>query len=66
MVPEEIGRDGIASHRLRHPDPVAPVFLRYSCGVHLTADYLERFAVEKKFFACQGTNVVLTVLSLNC
>ena len=51
VVPEDVGRDRVAAHRLRHADAMAPVLRRDARRVHLAGDHLERLAVEQEVVA---------------
>ena len=48
LIPEEVHRNGVTPHRPGHPDPVTPVFTRYTGRMHLAADDLERLTVQCK------------------
>ena len=58
MVPEDVGGDGVAAHGLRHPDPVRPVLRGDPRGVQLTADHLERRAVQQEVGRTQREGVL--------
>ncbi len=56
-VPEDVGGDRVAAHRLRHPDAVAPVLRRDARRVHLAGNDLEGLPVEQEVFAAHRERV---------
>jgi hypothetical protein len=65
IVPEDVQRDRVHAHRLRHADPLPPVLDRNARRVHLTRDDLEGFSVENEIVLAQGKGVALTPGSLS-
>ena len=59
VVPEEVGRDGVAAHRAGHPDAVPPVLGGNARGVKLARDDPERPAVEQESVLAQGERVAV-------
>ena len=47
-VPEDVGRDGVQSHRPRHSEAIAPVLARDARIMHLARQDLQRLAVEQE------------------
>ena len=53
VVPEQVGADGVAAHRLRHPDAMRPILGRDSGRVHLAPDDLKGRPVEQEVVGSQ-------------
>ena len=56
-VPEDVGGNRVAAHRLRHPDSVTPVLGRDAGRVHFPGDDLERLSVEQEILAAHRERV---------
>ncbi|CAN0639282.1 hypothetical protein BCEP27_100162 [Burkholderia cepacia] len=65
-IPHDVHGDGVHAHRLRHLDPVPPVFTRDPCGMHFTAANLEWSTVEQKCdsVVAKGKRVTLSIVRL--
>ena len=57
VIPEDVRRDGVEAHRLRHLDAVPPVLRRNARRVHLAGADLERLAVEEEVGGREGKRV---------
>ena len=51
-VPEDVLRDGVQTHRLRHPDALSPIFLRDARRVNFTREDQEWFAIDNELTVC--------------
>lgn len=57
IVPEDVGGNGVASHRLGHLDAMLPILLRDTGGMDLPTDDLKRVAIEEKLLLTESKRV---------